>query len=366
MRLFAFLAFLLSAAVASGQQPNPPTALSAVASTGKTIRLTWTAPSTAGTPTPPTPVGFFVYRAEGSGGSFVNITTFGEIGPASTSYTDDDPALVAGTLYRYQVVSFTGTSAAPVESERSNIASATPAATPGVPGNFRATDITYTSVSLEWNAVDGATSYTIYRDDDVVEEDITGTSFEDIGLTLSTTYTYNVTANSAGGESAKSADLVVTTFGDGTGKEALWAKRFRQIDIDASGFLTYEEYLLGHGGRLAEVVIMHRYEYMDSDETTEGVTLTEYAKSFGGRKFMSPSRPRQFFLADLDANGGLDLDEFALTLGAKTSPNKVEKAFNKRNKNPTEDDEDTEYLTEFEFGIKNGSQDEPVEVPETP
>lgn len=353
MRLFAFLAFLLSAAVASAQQPNPPTALTATASTGKTVRLTWTLPSTAGTPTPPTPAGFFVYRATGEG-SFVNITTFGEIGPSVVTYTDDDPALIAGTLYRYQVVSYTGNSTTQIESDRSNIASATPAATPGVPGNLRATNITSTSVSLAWNAVDGATSYTIYRDDDVVEAGITGTTFQDLDLELSTTYTYNVTATSAGGESAKSADLVITTFGDGTGKEALWAKRFRQIDIDASGALTYEEYLLGHGGRLAEVVIIHRFEYSDTDESGD-LSLTEYAKSFGGRKFMSPSRPRQFFLADIDEDGLLDPDEFALTLGARTPWNKVIKLFNKKNKN-----EEDLYLTEVEFGIRNGNDDDYV------
>jgi hypothetical protein len=291
MRLFAFLAFLLSAAVASAQQPNPPTALTATASTGKTVRLTWTAPTPpTGTPPPPTPVGFFVYRATGEG-SFVNITTFGEIGPSVVTYTDDDPALIAGTLYRYQVVSYAGNSTTQNESDRSNIASATPVTTPGVPGNLHATNTTSTSVSLAWNAVDGAISYTIYRDDDVVEAGITGTTFQDLDLELSTTYTYNVTATSAGGESAKSADLVITTFGDGTGRDAVWAKRFRQIDVDADRLLTYEEYLAGHGGRLAEVVIMHRFEYSDTDESGD-LSLTEYAKSFGGRKYMSPVLPR--------------------------------------------------------------------------
>ena len=340
MRFLAFLFLAFSSPLAFAAAPLPPTDVTAVASTGKSIRISWTASSGA--------TSYRVYRDE----SATPLTT-----TSSTSYTDADPNLVAGTTYSYRV------SALNIDGEStlsSPAASASPVDTPGAPANLRATDITSTSVSLAWNSVDGATSYTIYRDDEVVEEDITGTTFEDIGLTLSTTYTYNVTATSAGGESAKSADLVITTFGDGTGKEAVWAKRFRQIDTDASGALTYEEYFLGHGGRLAEVVIMHRYEYMDSDETTEGVTLTEYAKSFGGRKFMSPSRPRQFLLADLDANGALDPDEFSLTLGARTPWSRVVKIFNKKNK--IKDDEEDLWLSEFEFGIRTGSSAEPDDV----
>jgi fibronectin type 3 domain-containing protein len=358
MRLLAFLAFLLSAASAAAQAPGPATGLTAVAVANKSIKLTWIAPAV--TAENPAATGYKVYRATTANPTPEELTT---TAITALTYTDTSSALVVGTSYTYTVVAFNGALAA----SPSSPATAIPVDSPNAPANLRATDINSDSVTLAWNAVADAESYTVYRDGDAVGTDLTGTTFTDTGLDLSTTYSYVVTSTSSlGDESGDSNILTVTTFGDGTGKEAVWAKRFRQIDIDADHLLTLEEYLDGHTARLAKVIGIHRFEYSDTDESGD-LTLTEYAKALGGRKFFSPTKPRQFYLADRyfllegeEPDGYLDDFEFALTLGSKTKPTKVTAAFNKKDKNGSTD------LSEFEFGIRNGSIYDSEELPPTP
>lgn len=350
MRLFAFFILLASAATSFAVAPAQPTGLSATASTGKTIRLTWTA--SAGTPVP---TGHYVYRFSGSG-SPVQITTFGELGGTVTSYVDDDPSLQAGTAYTYTVRAFIGAEDAEELSTPSNPATATPVATPGAPGGLKATKITSTAITLEWSGVTGATSYNLYRDDEILEEEISLTTYTDLDVEISTSYSYYVTANSTGGESAKSNVLTVST-GDGTGREAYWVRDFRKVDVDASRTITLEEFIAANTKRKSIVAALHRFEYMDGDDS-EDITLTEYTKAFGGKKFAAPTKPRQFFLADRyfllegeEPDGYLEDFEFALTQLAPVRNNgvKLEKAFGKKDENGSGD------LSEVEFGIRNGS-----------
>lgn len=351
MRLFAFLILLASAATGFAQAPSNPTGLTAAAGTGKTIRLNWTAPS--GTPAPN---GYHVYRGTGSS-SLEKITTFGQVGGSVTTYLDSDAALQGGTAYRYVVRAYTGTdSTSEALSNPSNEATATPVATPGAPGNLKATKITSTAITLEWSAVTGATSYNLYRDDEILEEEISLTTYTDLDVEISTSYSYYVTANSTGGESAKSNVLTVST-GDGTGREAYWVRDFRKVDVDASRTITLEEFLAANTKRKSIVAALHRFEYMDGDDS-EDITLTEYTKAFGGKKFAAPTKPRQFFLADRyfllegeEPDGYLDAFEFALTQLAPVRNNEVKlvKALGKKDENGSED------LSEVEFGIRNGS-----------
>ena len=335
MRFLAFL-FLLGSAVSALAQ-NPPTGLTATAIANEQVRLNWTAPAT------PTPSGYHVYR-ESATETRLRITTLNEVGGSATSFIDDDPALVAGTAYTYVVTSYIGTTEPIAESAASNEATATPVATPSAPLNLKVTGRTSTTVSLSWGEVEGATSYIILRDGDEVDE-VEETTYTDTGLELSTSYSYNVRAVTAGGTSGNSNTVTVITFGDGSGKEAVWAKRFRQIDVDADGELSFDEYLLGHGARLAWVVVKHRYDYSNTDDL-DGITLSEYAKALGGRKFMAPSRARQFLLADQDESGDLDPDEYRLMLPSRTRETKALKMFNKKNKDTSDG------LTPDELGIR--------------
>ncbi|MER6690816.1 chitinase [Streptomyces minutiscleroticus] len=93
----------------------------------------------------------------------------------------------------------------------------TPAPTvPSAPAGLTAPARTSTSISLAWNAVSGATGYNVYRDGTKVQA-VTGTSATVTGLTASTSYSFQVTATNAAGESAKSAAVTATTSSAGTG-----------------------------------------------------------------------------------------------------------------------------------------------------
>lgn len=87
---------------------------------------------------------------------------------------------------------------------------------PAAPAGLTVSGTTSSSVSLTWNAVTGATSYSVYRDG-AKATTVTGTSATVSGLAASTSYSFQVTASNAAGESAKSAAVTATTAGTGGG-----------------------------------------------------------------------------------------------------------------------------------------------------
>ncbi|MFF0266614.1 cellulose binding domain-containing protein [Kribbella sp. NPDC004536] len=84
---------------------------------------------------------------------------------------------------------------------------------PGAPTGLSGT-ASGTSVNLNWSAVSGATSYSVYRNGTKVGTP-TGTSYTDSGLTANTSYTYQVSASNSAGEGAKSNSVSVTTGAGG-------------------------------------------------------------------------------------------------------------------------------------------------------
>ncbi|WP_333741292.1 chitinase [Streptomyces sp. IBSBF 2806] len=87
---------------------------------------------------------------------------------------------------------------------------------PSTPGGLAVSGTTSSSVALSWNAVSGATGYSVYRGGTKATT-VTGTSATVTGLTASTAYTFQVTATNAAGESAKSAPVTGTTAATGGG-----------------------------------------------------------------------------------------------------------------------------------------------------
>ncbi|MFH8452420.1 chitinase [Streptomyces fungicidicus] len=81
---------------------------------------------------------------------------------------------------------------------------------PGTPGGLSVSGTTTSSVSLAWNAVSGATGYTLYRDGTKVTA-VSGTSATVTGLAASTSYSFQVAATNTAGESAKSAAVTART-----------------------------------------------------------------------------------------------------------------------------------------------------------
>jgi chitinase len=81
---------------------------------------------------------------------------------------------------------------------------------PAAPSGLNVSGTTSSSVSLAWNAVSGATGYTVYRDGTKVTA-VSGTSATVTGLAASTSYSFQVTATNAAGESPRSAAVTGTT-----------------------------------------------------------------------------------------------------------------------------------------------------------
>lgn len=95
-------------------------------------------------------------------------------------------------------------------------------ANPSVPGNFRSTSTTSSTVSLAWNASTPGTGctmqgYKIYRGGNLVTTVTSGTTYTDTGLVPSTTYSYTVAAlDTSNHNSAQSSAVSATTAADTT------------------------------------------------------------------------------------------------------------------------------------------------------
>ncbi|MER6024692.1 glycoside hydrolase family 18 protein [Streptomyces sp. NPDC001851] len=87
---------------------------------------------------------------------------------------------------------------------------------PAAPAGLTVSSTTSSSVSLSWAAVPGATGYNVYRDGTKTTA-VTGTSATLTGLSPATSYSFQVTATNAAGESAKSTPVTATTATGGSG-----------------------------------------------------------------------------------------------------------------------------------------------------
>ncbi|MGA4801074.1 chitinase [Streptomyces lavendulocolor] len=81
---------------------------------------------------------------------------------------------------------------------------------PATPAGLTAGAVTSSSVTLSWNPVSGATGYHVYRDGTKVQS-VTGTSATVTGLAADTSYSFQVSAGNAAGESARSAAVATRT-----------------------------------------------------------------------------------------------------------------------------------------------------------
>lgn len=131
----------------------------------------------------------------GSGASFSKTYT----GRADGYYTGSVTATDAGT----------GLSSTACAIPRFLVGSA-PALQP--PAGVAVTATTSNSVTLAWNAADGATGYYVYRDGSRLNASpVAATGYTDSGLAAATAYGYRVSSNGSAGESALSGAVTATT-----------------------------------------------------------------------------------------------------------------------------------------------------------
>lgn len=160
--------------------------------------------------------GYEIERSE-AGGAFTQVYYSKNAG-----YSDMN--VIPGTGYAYRVTAYSGTtggSAFAKNSYQKSITADQNASVASVPANsaaakavlktpasFTAT-ASYTTVTLKWAAVDGARSYNIYRNGQLIKT-VTTTSYKDSGLAPLTDYSYSVEAVRGDFVSAKATASVTT------------------------------------------------------------------------------------------------------------------------------------------------------------
>lgn len=160
----------------------------------------------------------------GNGTAFTQIvgSTGYVFNPASANTVTINFAETATRYVRINVTGNTGWAAAQIsEFEVYGYPDPVP---PSTPQNLRSTGVSASSVFLAWDAASGATSYRVMRGTTLAGT-VSGTTFEDTGLTPVTNYNYTVVAVNQFGNSAASNQVTATTSeeddggGDGGGWE---------------------------------------------------------------------------------------------------------------------------------------------------
>jgi len=167
--------------------------------TVSSVSLAWSAVSGAES--------YNVYRCDSENGTYAKINSDTITDPGFT-----DTGLGTYTTYYYKVSATSNG----IEGEFSDIFSITllPA-----PGNVQVTSVTDNSIGLEWNAVNRASGYSVYRSDSengiyskVHSVTVDSTAFTDTGLDGFTTYYYKVSAISDNIECIRSSTASATTL----------------------------------------------------------------------------------------------------------------------------------------------------------
>lgn len=180
--------------------PHVPTGLSASATTGTTVHLSWSDRSTDET-------GFAIERSTDGGLTFVEI---GTVAADVTSFDDDVAEQHVPYQYRIRALG------AGESSEFTDAVSVTlPDVDAPAPVALEVTNVTSSSISLSWTASNdaggGVVVYRVYRNGNLIAT-TDATTHDDAGLAASRGYTYTVTAvDGAGNVSAAGAPILATT-----------------------------------------------------------------------------------------------------------------------------------------------------------
>ena len=194
----------------TGYVPPAPAAITANAGNDSAL-LSW--PAVAGA------TSYNILRTTTSSSGYISITNgvVGPVcgsGPANVNFVDYNA--VNGTTYYYVVQSASpvGMSANSTESGGVTPSAGLSTAAPATPTGLTVTS-TNNAVTFAWNAVPGANFYTVYRGTvvnrlgyvpmySILSDTTTSPTYTDASGTLGCTYSYYVTASSAGGTSGSS------------------------------------------------------------------------------------------------------------------------------------------------------------------
>ncbi len=209
-------------AIGSNYGQWTPAGLSASATGDQSISVSWQSMGVA--------TGYTLEHATSSSGPWTQAYS-----GSSTSYTDS--GLQFGTKYYYEVC---GTNGGGSTSFSSSVSATT---LPGVPTGLTATVTGPQSISVSWNTVSGATSYSLQRATSSsgpwtqVYSNSTP-SYSNTGLQSGTTYYYEVSASYATGSSAYSSPVSATTSPTVTIASPTSGQAFTTFPITVSGTAT--------------------------------------------------------------------------------------------------------------------------------
>ncbi|OQX07497.1 MAG: hypothetical protein BWK80_49415 [Desulfobacteraceae bacterium IS3] len=173
---------------------SPPAGLTATPASSTQINLTWTDNSSDET-------GFRIFR------NGVELTPSPKA--AANAIIFNDTGLTCNTPYTYTVKA---TNSAGDSAAATTTITTSACVAPAAPTSLTATPASSTQINLTWiDNSSGAAQFKIYRGTTLVTTTAAGaTSYEDIGLTCNTPYTYTVKATDSGGDSAAAATTPAT------------------------------------------------------------------------------------------------------------------------------------------------------------
>ncbi|MDB5170385.1 MAG: Ricin-type beta-trefoil lectin domain-like, partial [Candidatus Saccharibacteria bacterium] len=192
---------LPTSTLADTSAPSTPTNVRQTGSTISSISIAWNASSDN-----VSVAGYEIYR----NGSLVRTQ-------AGTTYTDT--GLAVYSTYTYTISAYDGTNNFSGLSTPFYAGSAQDVTPPSVPDNVHKASSTVSSITLAWNnSTDdaGVTGYRVYRNGSLIASPA-GASYTDTGLTVSSSYTYTVSAyDNATNASAESAPYTTASSDDTT------------------------------------------------------------------------------------------------------------------------------------------------------
>ncbi len=178
------------------EAPTAPSSLAASNITENTIDLNWTASTDNVGVT-----GYDVYR----NGSLIGNST-------NTSY--QATGLTANTSYSFYVIAKDAAGNSSAQSNTVNATTAAPDTTaPSAPTGLASSNVTDSSVDLNWNASTdnvAVTGYDVYQGGSNIAS-VTGTSYQATGLSANTAYTFTVRAKDAAGNVSGDSNTVNVT-----------------------------------------------------------------------------------------------------------------------------------------------------------
>ncbi len=265
--------FILKAAVGSNSSSSSgslsaPGSITAAAASDTQITIKWSSVTNA--------TYYYIYRAASSAGTYSKVAS-----STTTSYTDNN--LRAGTTYYYKVMALNNVS----KSGYSTAASATTDEASGsdleAPDDLDITDVSEDTISLEWEKVDEADGYYIYRatskSGSYTKIDyVYDTEYTDYDLSSDTTYYYKVKAYNDDGTSDYSSVVYDTTDDDSDELEApddlditdvtddTITLEWDEVD-DADGYYIYRA--KSKSGSYTKIDTVDGTEYTDEDLSSD-------------------------------------------------------------------------------------------------